>query len=60
MGVTNYLLSGMILQVVNVTLLHPRKINIEPANDGLGDDFFSPSSRGPVVSGSMLIFRGVY
>ena len=34
----------------------PRKINIEPENDGLEDDF--PLSRG-VFACSMLIFRGV-
>ena len=34
----------------------PPKINIEPENDGLEDDFPFP---GVVFSGSMLIFRGV-
>ena len=37
-------------------MIHPRKINIEPQNDGLEDDF---PSRG-IFSDSMLIFRGVY
>ena len=35
----------------------PPKINIEPENAGLEDDF--SFSRRPVFSGSMLIFRGV-
>ena len=34
----------------------PPKINIEPENDGLEDDFPLP---GGVLSGSMLIFRGI-
>ena len=37
-------------------MIHPRKINIEPQNDGLEDDF---PSRG-IFSDSILIFRGVY
>ena len=36
--------------------IHPRKLNIEPENDGLKDDF--PLPRG-VFLGSMLMFRGV-
>ncbi len=35
----------------------PGKINIEPENDGLEDDIFS---RGPVFTGSMLIFWGLF
>ena len=36
----------------------PRKINIEPENDGLESGRSFSFSRG-VISGSMLIFRGV-
>ena len=36
----------------------PRKINIEPENDGLEDDF--PFPGGPVFSASTLIFQGVF
>ena len=37
-------------------VVHPKKNNIEPENDGLEDEFPLPWG---VFSGSMLIFRGV-
>ena len=39
--------------------VHPRRLRLEPENDGLEDDFPIFSSSRDVFSGSMLIFRGV-
>ena len=36
--------------------IHPRKINIEPENDDLEDDF--PDGNGPFL-GDMIVFWGV-
>lgn len=38
----------------------PRKINVEPINDGLEDGFDFPSLKKMVILGSMHIFRGVF
>ena len=41
-------------------LTTPRKINMEPINDGLEDGFDFPSLKKMVILGSMHIFRGVF
>ena len=39
--------------------VHPRRLRLEPENDGLEDDFPKSSASRDVFSVSMFIFRGV-